>query len=44
MERFGIDAERAFAVLVRSSQQTKMKLLALARWLTAERIENTPHD
>ena len=34
MERFGLDAERAFALLVRSSQQANMKLLAVAQWLT----------
>lgn len=34
MERFGIDAEQAFAMLVRSSQQTNMKLVAVAQWLT----------
>lgn len=34
MERFGLDAEQAFAMLVQSSQQVNMKLLAVARWLT----------
>lgn len=34
MERFGIDAEQAFNMLARSSQETNMKLTAVARWLT----------
>ena len=36
MERFDVDAERAFAMLVESSQQTNMKLIAIARWLTGK--------
>lgn len=34
MERFGLDAEAAFQLLVRSSQDANMKLVAVARWLT----------
>ena len=34
MERFGVDAEQAFNMLTRSSQETNMKLTAVARWLT----------
>lgn len=44
MERFGIDADQAFALLVRSSQQTNLKLVAVAHWLTGSNPENTPHD
>lgn len=33
MERFGIDAEAAFAMLVSSSQETNVKLVDVARWL-----------
>lgn len=35
MERFGVDADTAFTLLVRSSQDTNVKLLDVARWLTA---------
>ena len=34
MERFTIDDESAFQMLVKSSQDTNMKLTAVARWLT----------
>lgn len=45
MERFGIDAEQAFALLVQSSQNANMKLLAVARWLTGSDGEASPtHD
>jgi hypothetical protein len=37
MERFTIDAESAFQMLVKSSQQTNMKLTAVAEWLTTSR-------
>lgn len=40
MERFGLDAAGAFAMLVRSSQQTNLKLVEVARWLTGERPRN----
>ncbi len=36
MERFGIDSKEAFNLLVRSSQETNMKLVAVAKWLTGE--------
>ncbi|PVZ08139.1 GAF and ANTAR domain-containing protein [Actinomycetospora cinnamomea] len=36
-ERFGVDDEAAFQMLVTSSQNTNMKLVAVAQWLT----ENT---
>jgi transcriptional regulator with GAF, ATPase, and Fis domain len=36
MERFGIDPQRAFGMLVESSQQTNMKLVDVARWLVDE--------
>jgi AmiR/NasT family two-component response regulator len=34
MERFKADDEAAFRMLVRSSQETNMKLTAVAEWLT----------
>jgi hypothetical protein len=34
MERFSVDDEAAFQMLVKSSQETNMKLTALAQWLT----------
>ena len=33
-ERFAVDDETAFQMLVKSSQDTNMKLTAVARWLT----------
>ncbi|MBA8827076.1 transcriptional regulator with GAF, ATPase, and Fis domain [Saccharopolyspora lacisalsi] len=36
MERFGLDDTGAFAMLVDSSQQTNMKLVDVARWLTGQ--------
>ncbi|MEJ2867473.1 ANTAR domain-containing protein [Actinomycetospora sp. OC33-EN08] len=36
MERFGVPQERAFAMLVQSSQQTNMKLSVVATWLVDE--------
>lgn len=36
MERFTVDATAAFSMLVRSSQDTNMKLTDVARWLVAE--------
>jgi hypothetical protein len=35
MERFSVDDETAFQMLVKSSQETNLKLTAVARWLTA---------
>ena len=35
MERFALDADQAFAMLVRSSQDTNMKLASVAQWLTS---------
>jgi hypothetical protein len=37
MERFDVDDEAAFQMLVRSSQDTNMKLTAVAGWLTTSR-------
>ncbi len=39
MERFAIDAEQAFALLVRSSQEANLKLITVARWLTGSSTE-----
>jgi hypothetical protein len=36
MERFSLDDESAFQMLVKSSQDTNMKLTDVARWLTSE--------
>ncbi|GAA3547449.1 GAF and ANTAR domain-containing protein [Amycolatopsis ultiminotia] len=36
MERFGLGDDAAFAMLVRSSQDTNVKLVDVARWLTTE--------
>lgn len=36
MERFQVDPARAFGLLVESSQQTNMKVVEVARWLTRE--------
>jgi hypothetical protein len=36
VERFGVDADRAFAMLVDSSQNTNMKLTDVARWLVED--------
>lgn len=35
MERFRTGEDEALAMLVRSSQETNLKLVAVARWLTA---------
>jgi hypothetical protein len=35
MERFSVDDEAAFQMLVKSSQDTNLKLTAVAQWLTA---------
>jgi hypothetical protein len=34
MERFGVEGDQAFQMLVRSSQDTNIKLADVARWLT----------
>jgi hypothetical protein len=36
MERFSLDEHQAFDLLVRSSQDTNLKLLEVSRWLTEE--------
>ena len=36
-ERFDVDEDRAFAMLARSSQDTNMKLVEVARWLVENR-------
>jgi hypothetical protein len=36
MERYAVDADHAFQMLVRSSQDTNMKLTDVARWLTTD--------
>jgi hypothetical protein len=36
MERFSLDDESAFQMLVKSSQDTNLKLTEVARWLTSE--------
>jgi hypothetical protein len=38
VERFGVDSERAFSMLVDSSQNTNMKLVDVARWLVDETL------
>jgi GAF domain-containing protein len=38
VERFGVDGDAAFAMLVRSSQDTNMKLVDVARWLVEEAV------
>ena len=38
MQRDGVDAERAFAMLVEASQQSNMKLLAVAEWLVSTTV------
>ena len=37
MERFSVDDETAFQMLVKSSQDTNLKLTAVAQWLTTSR-------
>ena len=46
MERFAVDEDQAFQLLVRSSQDTNLKLVAIARWLTTDRGATThgPQD
>ncbi|WP_018331953.1 GAF and ANTAR domain-containing protein [Actinomycetospora chiangmaiensis] len=38
VERFGTDGDAAFQMLVRSSQDTNMKLVDVARWLVEEAV------
>lgn len=40
MERFSVRDDQAFQMLVRSSQDTNVKLADVARWLTTERNSN----
>ena len=42
MERFKIDDDAAFQMLVRSSQETNMKLAAVAQWLTTSIAAGEP--
>lgn len=42
MERFGLDAGQAFSMLVRSSQETNMRLVDVARWLTSGQNQQDP--
>jgi transcriptional regulator with GAF, ATPase, and Fis domain len=41
MERFKVDDEAAFQMLVQSSQNTNMKLTAVAQWLTTDTTAQT---
>jgi hypothetical protein len=41
MERFSVDDEAAFQMLVKSSQETNMKLTAVATWLTTSKASQT---
>lgn len=42
MERFDLDGDAAFGLLVRSSQETNIKLVEVARWVVAERRRMRP--
>jgi ANTAR domain len=42
MERFSLDDDAAFQMLVKSSQETNMKLTDVARWLTSEAGKRYP--
>ena len=44
MERFTVDDEAAFQMLVRSSQETNIKLTAVAQWLAAEKSRSSRFD
>ncbi|MFC5061877.1 GAF and ANTAR domain-containing protein [Actinomycetospora atypica] len=44
MERFGVDDQTAFQMLVRSSQDTNLKLTAVARWLPTEAANSARPD
>jgi hypothetical protein len=39
IERYGVDDTEAFQMLVRSSQETNLKLVKIAEWLRSEAIE-----
>lgn len=41
-ERFTVDDDEAFQMLVSSSQDTNMKLVDVARWLAAKRVRHEP--
>ncbi|GAA4852949.1 GAF and ANTAR domain-containing protein [Actinomycetospora corticicola] len=43
MERFTVDDDEAFQMLVRSSQDTNLKLIEVAEWLRAEAVERRRH-
>ena len=43
MERFTLDDDGAFALLVQSSQETNMKLVEVARWLVSEVVGRRAH-
>ncbi|MBP2371929.1 GAF and ANTAR domain-containing protein [Pseudonocardia parietis] len=42
MERFDVDGDRAFEMLVRSSQDTNIKLVDVAQWLTSAEGRHKP--
>ncbi len=44
MERFGIGEAEAFTMLIRSSQETNMKLADVARWLTDHAVGRREDD
>lgn len=44
MERFNLSDDQAFQMLVRSSQDTNMKLVDVARWLSTERHSTGRND
>ena len=44
MERFGVDDQTAFQMLVRSSQDTNLKLTTVARWLPTEAARRARPD
>jgi transcriptional regulator with GAF, ATPase, and Fis domain len=44
MERFGIGQQQAFSMLVESSQNTNMKLVKVAEWLTTEAEKRAAND
>jgi hypothetical protein len=44
VERFGIDGDQAFAMLVESSQNTNMRLVDVAQWLVDETVAGQPRE
>jgi hypothetical protein len=44
MERFDIDGDRAFEVLIRESQARNVKLRAIAEWLVEHRRDKSLND